>query len=235
MNIPVQSVENNFESSLNAFNWKNWISAGLGAIVLNCVLFLLLPVLMHHSSEVTGLAEVIDRVEVIRLKREKPPVRKKKPKPPEKPKEQQRPKEKLKTPKPAVKNKLILPFKLNSRLPTLAADFQIPFAENIGYGTGIGGVVDMGQLDEPLTPVTKIPPVYPMRARRKGIEGWVKVRFEVDEQGRVQQLQVLEGKPRGVFDKSVIQCVSKWRYKPGTVEGIAVRTRMETKIRFELE
>ena len=45
----------------------------------------------------------------------------------------------------------------------------------------------------------------------------------------------MESKPPGIFDKSVIQCVSGWRFKPGTIEGMAVKAWAETTIRFELQ
>lgn len=93
----------------------------------------------------------------------------------------------------------------------------------------------MGELDSPLTPLVKIPPMYPMRAKRRGIEGWVRIRFQVDRRGRVNLPEVLEADPEKVFDSSVIKCVEQWRFKPGTVQGRAVNTLVETTIRFELE
>ena len=77
--------------------------------------------------------------------------------------------------------------------------------------------------------------MYPIGARRKGIEGWVKVGFVVDEQGQIGALQIIESEPPGVFDRSVIQCLSKWRYRPGTLEGVPVTVRVTKIIRFELE
>ena len=59
--------------------------------------------------------------------------------------------------------------------------------------------------------------------------------FRSNTQGRVEQLKVIESDPDGVFDKSVINCVSQWKFKPGTVEGEPVNTMAETTIRFELE
>lgn len=236
MNSTVNLEVDRKEFSLNTFQWKNWILAGFGTVGLNCILFLLLPVLMHPSADKGRLEEIIERVDVIRLKKQEPPPRKKEPQPPERQKEKpEEKKAKPKAPQPLIQKKLVLPFQLNTRLPALATDFQVPFSENISYGIKGSGPVDMSQLDRPLTPISRIPPVYPIRARRKGIEGWVRVRFDVDEQGVISQLQIIEGNPQGVFNKSVIQCVSKWRFKAGTVEGIPVRSRMETTIRFEME
>ncbi len=93
----------------------------------------------------------------------------------------------------------------------------------------------MGELDSPLIPLVKIPPMYPMRAKRRGIEGWVKIRFQVDRKGRVDFPEVVESEPERVFDSSVIKCVKRWKFKPGIVQGRAVNTLVETTIRFKLE
>ena len=93
----------------------------------------------------------------------------------------------------------------------------------------------MGELDSPLTPLVKIPPIYPMLATRRGIEGYVTVEFLVTKKGLVQQIRILDSRPEHVFDKSVTNCVSQWKFKPGTIEGIPVATLAQTTIRFKLE
>jgi protein TonB len=57
----------------------------------------------------------------------------------------------------------------------------------------------------------------------------------VETSGNVDQIKILEAEPAGVFESSVRQCVSRWRFKPGTIEGVPVRARMETTIQFKLE
>ena len=86
-----------------------------------------------------------------------------------------------------------------------------------------------------LTPLAKVAPLYPLRARRRGIEGWVTVRFVVNEQGRVDEIDITAAEPEKIFDQSVMQCVSSWRFTPGKVAGVPVKTRVETTIRFELK
>lgn len=223
-----------FEASLSAFRWRSWLLAAAVALLLNICLFLFLPVLMDPTEQKHNVDQIVNSIQLIHLYKKETPPQKKKLKPPVPPQEKPKPKPKVNSPKPVVSQKLDLPFKLNTRLPSVSADFRLQW-ENIRFTPPTNSSVDMNQLDEPLTVVARIPPVYPIRARRKGIEGWVRVGFEVDEKGYVDRPQIIESSPPGVFDKSVLKLVVKWRYKPGTVEGVAVRTKTQTTVRFELE
>ena len=71
--------------------------------------------------------------------------------------------------------------------------------------------------DEPAVfpiPMTVRNPTYPMHAQKNGISGQVRVRFDVDPQGYVQDIEVIESQPQGVFDESTKQAVAAWRYQP---------------------
>lgn len=104
-----------------------------------------------------------------------------------------------------------------------------------GGGTHGGGVFAASQLDGPLAAISKAAPVYPAAAKRRNIEGWIKVKFLVDEQGQVDRVSVLEAEPEGIFDQAVLRCVSAWRFKPGTKGGVAVKALVEQTITFKLE
>ncbi|MFC1895532.1 energy transducer TonB [Thermodesulfobacteriota bacterium] len=91
------------------------------------------------------------------------------------------------------------------------------------------------ELDGPLIPLSQDPPAYPFNARRKGVEGWVKIRFFVNEEGSVAEIQILDAHPPGVFEQSVARTVSSWRFMPGTVSGTPVKTLVQTTIRFTLK
>ncbi|MCL2789108.1 MAG: TonB family protein [Desulfobulbus sp.] len=97
------------------------------------------------------------------------------------------------------------------------------------------GIFSIGQLDGPLTALARTPPAYPPAAKRQNIEGWIKVKFVVDEHGQVGQISVLAAEPKGIFEQSVLQCVSHWRFKPGTVNGMAVKALVEQTVTFKLE
>ena len=102
-------------------------------------------------------------------------------------------------------------------------------------GANGGGLFTAGQLDGPLTALTKTPPVYPRAAKQRNTEGWIKVKFVVNEQGHVDQVTILDAEPKDVFEQSVLRCMDEWRFKPGTVGGRAVKALVEQTISFKLQ
>jgi protein TonB len=77
-------------------------------------------------------------------------------------------------------------------------------------------------------------PPYPITAKRRKIEGYVKVRLLVDATGKVSKVTVVASSPPGVFDKVVRRTVSGWRFKPGTKNGKAVSNWVNQTIQFQL-
>ncbi|MGI1679782.1 MAG: M56 family metallopeptidase [Cellvibrionaceae bacterium] len=57
-----------------------------------------------------------------------------------------------------------------------------------------------------------VTPKYPESARRRGIEGEVVVRYQVDSSGQIVNPMIIEASPKGVFDKSVIKALSRSSY-----------------------
>jgi protein TonB len=46
---------------------------------------------------------------------------------------------------------------------------------------------------------------------------------------------VLDAEPEGVFEQSVLRSIGGWRFKPGTIKGMAVKAQVEQTITFKLE
>jgi len=216
---------------------NRWISLTV-AFFITWLLFYIMPCLIRKEPEITRIGEGIDYVNVIRIKEKKEEKISSK-------KEVLRKSKKLKlfktkaiyiSPGIKISKDLDIPFKINLKLPVSSEDIPIePVSEIKANLLGIKGAFTIGEVDSPPVPIFQIPPVYPLSARMKGIEGWVIVRFIVDEEGRVSHIRIVESKPKGVFDDSVIRCVSKWRFKPAVFEGIKVKTLVQTKIRFKLK
>ncbi len=209
------------------------------ALILNVALFGLMPGLFQSDNSHPPEFEKIQAVNFIRIKQKETPP---KPRPEKKEPEEKKPKEKEKIAKaltrpskPAFK-KMELPIELNSRLPMEQTALPVPDIQSVPMDfSGMKEFYGTGEIDYPLTPLVQVHPVYPLMAKRQGIEGWVKVKFLVTETGRVEQVSILEANPKEIFNNAVRQCVNAWRFKPGTVEGIPVNVWAETVIRFELE
>jgi protein TonB len=202
---------------------------------MNLTLFTIMPYLLHRKPAKLVYDRLLTHINVIRIKRPDSAVRKKAVKPPE-------PLQKIKELAPRsparqpLQAKLTLPFEIKPRLPGGPATLDLPPLKTAAiHIPGMQEAFGLDDLDGPLTSLGRIPPVYPMAAKRRGIQGWVKVKFVVNEQGAVEHITIVDAKPSGMFDQSVRRCVSKWRFKPGTVEGLPVKAWVETTIRFELE
>ena len=142
-------------------------------------------------------------------------------------------------PRPApvktVKSKMNLPFKVNPSLAAGPSMFNFPRMTLAAPGDfdrpNFFGAVD---LDQPLIVLKRIPPVYPVYAKQKKIQGYVKTQFVVNINGTVKDVTIIESNPPGIFDQSVINCITDWRFLPGTVNGEPANILAETTVNFEL-
>jgi TonB family protein len=55
---------------------------------------------------------------------------------------------------------------------------------------------------------------YPQVAIDQCLEGYVLLKYKVDDRGRPSNLEVVESSPEGVFEESVIYAVGYWWYGP---------------------
>lgn len=75
-------------------------------------------------------------------------------------------------------------------------------------------------------PVYRETPEFPREALREGIEsGSVQARLSVNEAGKVTKVEIIEAKPRRVFDRAVIAALSRWRFQPAA-SGFTVDTEV---------
>ncbi|WP_369311048.1 TonB family protein [Providencia rettgeri] len=72
-------------------------------------------------------------------------------------------------------------------------------------------------------------PVYPERARRLGKEGYVKVRYDIDDGGRVTNIEFVEVSPKGLFERDVKRAMNRWTFEKQPAKGYV------TEIYFKLD
>ena len=75
---------------------------------------------------------------------------------------------------------------------------------------------------------------YPPSAKKNGVRGYVVLSILVSERGSVDQVQVLESSPSGVFDAAALQGIRSWQFEPAKYQGGVVKVWAKQRIRFDL-
>ncbi len=210
-----------------------WFAGIAGSLVFNIFLFSIMPSLVSNSSLKRGQDDMYLSLNMLRIKPPRKP-------PPEKQEKKIEPKVKKLSIKKSFSHKKRkiekIPFEINAKLPSGPVALTSPPAAKFDFSDiGLKDFYEIGEIDGTLVPIVQIQPVYPMRAKSMGIEGWVKVKFLVNQKGLVENIRIVKAVPEGLFEKCVKRCLSAWRFSPGTVEGETVNTQVITTIRFNLE
>jgi periplasmic protein TonB len=82
--------------------------------------------------------------------------------------------------------------------------------------------------------VDMTPPVYPPKCLRLGIEGKVRIRILVGEDGRPQEVSIAKSSGEAALDQSAMDAVRKWRFDPARRDGVPIRAWVIVPIGFEL-
>ena len=85
-----------------------------------------------------------------------------------------------------------------------------------------------------IRPLDVKPPVYPPRCLRMGIEGVVKVRVLVGEDGKAQEVTVSRTSGDAALDAAALDAVRMWRFQPAKRDGVALRAWAVVPIEFKL-
>jgi protein TonB len=78
----------------------------------------------------------------------------------------------------------------------------------------------------------RVDPDYPSAARRDEVTGSVYLDVTVTDKGVVRAVSVVRGDPPGLFDKSAIAAVRKWKYDPRYVDGLAAEAHLNVHLEF---
>jgi protein TonB len=91
------------------------------------------------------------------------------------------------------------------------------------------------QVDKHPKAIGSVRPVYPEAAQRDNIEGTLKLKLRIDDLGRVQDAEVVEATPPGIFDEAALAAFRKARFQPAMKDGRPVRYEAYIRVEFELK
>ncbi|MGC8765547.1 MAG: energy transducer TonB [Brevinematia bacterium] len=88
-------------------------------------------------------------------------------------------------------------------------------------------------VDELPVPLVKIAPQYPEEARRLGVEGVVVLKIYIDEEGRVEEVEVIKS-PNELLSVVSKKTLMNVKFKPAKAGGRFVPVCIELTLRFKL-
>ncbi|SGZ10834.1 TonB family protein [Moritella viscosa] len=110
--------------------------------------------------------------------------------------------------------------------PTLLAIEQ----PNISAKNSIAIQVNSGLISA--KPVYQLPPHYPPRAKKNGIEGYVTMQIYIANNGKVTDIKIISEEPKGIFANSAMKAAYRWRFQPPTSGSTPWQI---LKVRYELK
>src|SRR5690606_33673650 len=74
------------------------------------------------------------------------------------------------------------------------------------------------------------PPRYPPNAQRRGQQGTVLLRVQVDANGRPEDIDVIDGSGFRSLDRAAAEAVRRWHFEPARRDGRPVRGTVEVPV-----
>ncbi len=202
-----------------------YLLVAIAAAAITVVLYLLMHALISQAANNLRNDDDLPAIDFTKVKldedvRERKRVIPKKPPPP-------------KEPPPPPKMNVQQNQQVVNNMPT-------PNVPNLDLGVGgdgpfLGAVGQVNMTEEGgVIPIVRIAPQYPRKALMAKIEGWVKVKFTITPSGTVSSPEVVDAKPRRVFDREAIRAILKFKFKPKVVNGVGVDQIATQTIEFNL-
>lgn len=91
-------------------------------------------------------------------------------------------------------------------------------------------------VNQQVMPLHRVEPNYPAKALQRGVEGYVTLRFNIDELGKTRDIEVLDSNPQRYFEREAMLALRNWKYQPKIVDGKAVvQTGLTVRLEFKLQ
>lgn len=199
------------------------ILIGIG---VSALLFLAIPL----TQIFTEYKKAPEEIEALEMATPPPPPPPEEPPPPPEPEKEEPPPE-LDTPPPPISLEQ-LDMALNPGTGgALGGDFALPSFDVSGQDLGGVEIFDLGDVDSPPQPRTRIEFNYPASAKRKGITGVVKVEYIVDQDGRVESITIVQS-PHRLLSDATEEALRRARFEPATKGGNVVKVRMRATVPY---
>ena len=102
-----------------------------------------------------------------------------------------------------------------------------------GIGSGVGPYVVGGGVKPPAVLFQPLP-TYTEDARKARTEGIVLLQAIIRKDGSVDSFKILRGLGYGLDESAIHTIATKWRFKPGTLNGTAVDVQANIEVSFRL-
>lgn len=84
-------------------------------------------------------------------------------------------------------------------------------------------------------PVQAVQPVYPLRARQMGIQGYIVMGFTITSEGKVRNVSVIDAHPANTFVRTATEAVENLQFPPCVIDGKATeQNSVSIKYAFKL-
>lgn len=224
---------------LNILDASKIPSLILLALLLNIAIFILIQELVSKEQGLNLKLTNIDLVEFIRIEAEPEQT-----KPEEEIEDIEQPPPEQEPPPPEMTEPQIettQPMQMDLTLP--AIDIPLSLSGTPYLGDFMKSTLKAKPASKParpkidlnVVPTLRVPPVYPLRALRSGIEGVVTVEFTIATDGSVKDAVVIKAKPPKIFDGAVLKAISKWKFNPDIVDGKPAEKRARQDVKFKLQ
>ena len=97
-------------------------------------------------------------------------------------------------------------------------------------GSGLNGAITGREAMPAIPLIFPDPTIFPWQLRN-GLQGDVVVEVTIDERGNVIATRLLQSLAQDI-DRKVVAAVREWRFKPATVDGMAITSRQDVHFHF---
>lgn len=196
----------------------------LGACAFTLGLFWVMQQMISGPTNQFDQLEPRAQVDFVRLKHEtRTELKDRRRSEPPKPQQPQMPKQSVSQDAPIDSPKIDI------NMPDIAMDMNISQQSMLG-----DAIVGMGFGDSDVIPLVRMSAQYPQRAIRQKIEGFVTARLFINPEGTVDNVEIVQAEPRGVFEREAIRALYRYKFKPKMESGHAIAQVAVQTIEFKL-